>query len=130
MIHRAPFGSLERFVAILIEHTAGIFPLWLTSNQIKLISVGEKHEKFAEKVLNDLEKAEIRASLDSRNETVGKKIRESEQNKVPFMGIIGDKEINNNSVSVRGNGGEEMGEMNIDELINFIKKEEENSLIN
>ena len=123
MIHRAPFGSLERFVAILIEHTAGIFPLWLTSNQIKLISVGEKHEKFAEKVLNDLEKAEIRASLDSRNETVGKKIRESEQNKVPFMGIIGDKEINNNSVSLRGNGGEEMGANQI-KLISVGEKHE------
>ena len=130
MIHRAPFGSLERFIAILIEHTAGVFPLWLTSKQIILISVGEKHEKFAKKVSILLEKGEIRASLDSRNETVGKKIRESEQNKIPYMGIIGDKEVNNKSVSVRASGGEEIGEMNIDELINFIKKEEKDSFGN
>ncbi len=130
MIHRAPFGSLERFVAILIEHTGGIFPMWLTSNQIVLISVGEKHEKFAKKVSTLLEKAEIRASIDDRNETVGKKIRESEQNKVPYMAIIGDKEVSNNSVSIRALGGNEIGEMNINELINFIKREEKNSLIN
>ena len=130
MIHRAPFGSLERFVAILIEHTAGIFPLWLTANQIILISVGEKHEKYAEKVSRYLEKAEIRATLDSRNETVGKKIRDSEQNKIPYMGIIGDKEIKNNSISIRALGGDDIGEMNIDELINFIKKEEEKSYNN
>ncbi len=104
--------------------------MWLTSNQIVLISVGERHEKFAKKVSSLLEKAEIRATLDNRNETVGKKIRESEQNKIPYMGIIGDKEVTNNSVSVRGLGGEEMGEMNIDELINFIKKKEKESLIN
>ena len=128
MIHRAPFGSLERFVAILIEHTGGVFPMWLTSNQIVLISVGEKHEKFAKKVSSLLEKAEIRATLDDRNETVGKKIRESEQNKVPYMGIIGDKEVSNNSVSIRGLGGEEVGEMNINELINFIKEKESESL--
>ncbi len=130
MIHRAPFGSLERFVAILIEHTAGIFPLWLTANQIVLISVGEKHEKFAEKVSSFLEKAEIRATLDNRNETVGKKIRDSEQSKVPYMGIIGDKEIKNSSVSLRALGGDDVGEMNIDELINFIKKEEKKSYNN
>ena len=130
MIHRAPFGSLERFVAILIEHTGGVFPMWLTSNQIVLISVGEKHEKFAKKVSSLLEKAEIRATLDDRNETVGKKIRESEQNKVPYMGIIGDKEVSNNSVSIRGLGGEEVGEMNINELINFIKDKESESLNN
>ena len=130
MIHRAPFGSLERFVAILIEHTAGIFPLWLTSNQILLISVGEKHEKYAEKVSVFLEKVEIRATLDNRNETLSKKIRDSEQNKIPYMGIIGDKEIRNNSISIRALGGDDIGEMNIDELINFIKKEEEKSYNN
>ena len=130
MIHRAPFGSLERFIAILIEHTAGFFPMWLTTNQLVIISVGEKHEKFAKKVLNILEKAEIRATLDNRNETVGKKIHESEVNKVPFMGIIGDKEVKNNSVTVRECGGKDLGEMNINDLINFIKKEEIKSLSN
>ena len=130
MIHRAPFGSLERFVAILIEHTAGIFPLWLTPNQIMIISVGEKHEKYAKKVSSLLEKAEIRATLDNRNETVGKKIRESELNKTPYMGIVGDKEFKNNSISIRALGGDEIGEMYIDELINFIKEEEEKSYSN
>jgi len=130
MIHRAPFGSLERFVAILIEHTAGIFPLWLTPNQIMIISVGEKHEKYAKKVSSLLEKAEIRATLDNRNETVGKKIRESELNKTPYMGIVGDKEVKNNSISIRALGGDEIGEMYIDELINFIKEEEEKSYSN
>ena len=76
-----------------------------------------------------MKKAEIRATLDSRNETVGKKIRDSEQNKIPYMGIIGDKEIKNNSISIRALGGDDIGEMNIDELINFIKKEEENHII-
>ena len=130
MIHRAPFGSLERFIAILIEHTAGFFPMWLTTNQLVIISVGEKHEKFSKKVLNILEKAEIRATLDNRNETVGKKIHESEVNKVPFMGIIGDKEVKNSSVTVRECGGKDLGEMNINDLINFIKKEEIKSLSN
>ena len=130
MIHRAPFGSLERFIAILIEHTAGFFPMWLTTNQLVIISVGEKHEKFAKKVLNILEKAEIRATLDNRNETVGKKIHESEVNKLPFMGIIGDKEVKNSSVTVRECGGKDLGEMNINDLINFIKKEEIKSLSN
>ena len=130
MIHRAPFGSLERFVAILIEHTAGIFPLWLTPNQIMIISVGEKHEKYAKKVSSLLEKAEIRATLDNRNETVGKKIRESELSKTPYMGIVGDKEVKNNSISIRALGGNEIGEMHIDELINFIKEEEEKSYTN
>ena len=77
MIHRAPFGSLERFVAILLEHTGGNFPLWLAPTQVNLLSVSEKHEKYAQKVLNFLENNEIRGSLDNRNETIGKKIREA-----------------------------------------------------
>jgi threonyl-tRNA synthetase len=124
MIHRAPFGSLERFIAILIEHTGGIFPLWLATNQIKLIAVGDKHKNYTQKVSNLLEKYEIRASTDLRNETVGKKIREAEKSKIPFMGIIGDKEVNNQTISIRGKGGEEVGEMDIDKLINFIREEE------
>jgi threonyl-tRNA synthetase len=124
MIHRAPFGSLERFIAILIEHTGGIFPLWLATNQIKLIAVGDKHKNYTQKVSNLLEKSEIRASTDLRNETVGKKIREAEKSKIPFMGIIGDKEVNNQTISIRVKGGEEVGEMDIDKLINFIREEE------
>ena len=124
MIHRAPFGSLERFIAILIEHTGGIFPLWLATNQIKLIAVGDKHKNYTQKVSNLLEKSEIRASTDLRNETVGKKIREAEKSKIPFMGIIGDKEVNNQTISIRAKGGDEVGEMDIDKLINFIREEE------
>lgn len=124
MIHRAPFGSLERFIAILIEHTGGIFPLWLVTNQIKLIAVGDKHKNYTQKVSNLLEKSEIRASTDLRNETVGKKIREAEKSKIPFMGIIGDKEVKNQTISIRAKGREEVGEMDIDKLINFIREEE------
>ena len=124
MIHRAPFGSLERFIAILIEHTEGVFPLWLTSNQIKLIAVGDKHKNYTQKVSNLLEKSDIRASCDLRNETVGKKIRDAEKSKIPFMGIIGEKELNNETISIRKRGGKVTGEMDIKKLINFIKEEE------
>ena len=120
MIHRAPFGSMERFIAILIEHTGGNFPLWLTSDQVILIPVGEKHKKYTEKVLKLLENDEIRALADTRNETVGKKIREAELNKIPFMIIIGDKEIKNNMFSVRGHGGKDYGEKSVKELSKFI----------
>ncbi|MAU63906.1 MAG: threonine--tRNA ligase [Flavobacteriaceae bacterium] len=120
MIHRAPFGSMERFIAILIEHTGGNFPLWLTSNQLILIPVGGNHKKYAEKVLNLLENHEIRALADNRNETVGKKIREAELNKIPFMIIIGDNEIKNDTFPVRGNGGKDYGEKSVKELIKFI----------
>ena len=123
MIHRAPFGSMERFIAILIEHTGGNFPLWLTSNQIILIPVGEKHKKYTEKVLKLLENDEIRALADTRNETVGKKIREAELEKTPFMIIIGDEEEKNNSFSIRGHGGKDFGTKNIKEIIKFISEQ-------
>ena len=122
MIHRAPFGSMERFIAILIEHTGGNFPLWLTSNQIMLIPVGEKHKKYTEKVLNLLEKDEIRALADSRNETVSRKIREAELEKIPFMIIIGDEEEKNNLLPIRGHGGKDFGKKSIKELVEFINK--------
>jgi len=99
MIHRAPFGSLERFIAILIEHTGGNFPLWLTANQVSIIPVGEKHKIYSKKVLKLLENDEIRATVDDRNETVGKKIRESELKKVPFMLIVGDEEVKQKNIS-------------------------------
>ena len=95
MIHRAPFGSLERFVAILLEHTGGNFPLWLMPNQVNILCVSEKYKNYAQKVSNYLENHEIRALLDDRNETIGKKIRESEISKVPYMIIIGEKEAEN-----------------------------------
>ena len=120
MIHRAPFGSMERFIAILIEHTGGNFPLWLTSNQVTLIPVGEKHKKYSEKVFKLLENNEIRATIDMRSETVGKKIRESELKKVPFMLIIGDEEVNSEVFPVRAHGGNDLGKMRIIDFIKFI----------
>ncbi|MFT5738623.1 MAG: threonyl-tRNA synthetase [Maribacter sp.] len=113
MIHRAPFGSMERFIALLLEHTGGNFPLWLTPEQAIILPVSEKHEKYAEKVLKSLENNEIRALLDSRSETIGKKIREAEMSKVPFMLIVGDTDEKENTISVRKHGGEDLGAITI-----------------
>ena len=123
MIHRAPFGSLERFVAILLEHTAGNFPIWLAPTQVNLLSVSEKHEKYAKKVLNYLENNEIRAFLDKRNETIGKKIREAELSKVPFMLIIGEKEAELNNVSVRKHRIGDIGVMGTENFIKLVNEE-------
>jgi threonyl-tRNA synthetase len=123
MIHRAPFGSLERFVAILLEHTAGNFPIWLAPTQVNLLSVSEKHEKYAKKVLNYLENNEIRAFLDERNETIGKKIREAELSKVPFMLIIGEKEAELNNVSVRKHRIGDIGAMETENFIKLVNEE-------
>ena len=123
MIHRAPFGSLERFVAILLEHTGGNFPLWLSPTQVILLSVSEKHEKYAQKVLNFLENNEIRASLDNRNETIGKKIREAELSKVPFMLILGEKEAEMENVSVRKHRKGDVGEMSLESFVKLINEE-------
>ena len=123
MIHRAPFGSMERFVAILLEHTGGNFPLWLTPSQVIILPVGEKYEKYAQKVLKSLENHEIRALIDCRNETVGKKIREAEMNKTPYMIIIGEKEASEETLSLRKHGGEDMGMFTEIEFVKFIEKE-------
>ena len=123
MIHRAPFGSMERFVAILLEHTAGVFPLWLTTTQVEILIVSENFKNYGQKVLNILENHEIRAHLDDRNETVGKKIRESEIKKIPFMIVVGENEAKNNSVSIRRHHGDDLGEMKIEEFVDIIKKE-------
>ncbi len=123
MIHRAPFGSMERFIALLLEHTGGNFPLWLIPDQAIILPVSEKHEKYAEKVLNSLENAEIRALLDMRNETVGKKIREAEMNKIPFMLIVGEKEEEENTISVRKHGGEDLGAISLKDFVNLVEKE-------
>ena len=128
MIHRAPFGSLERFIAILIEHTAGNFPLWLTANHVSIISVGDKHKKQCEKVFKLLENNEIRARVDDRNETVSKKIRDSEINKIPFMIIVGDQEVENFSYPVRGHGGVNFGKKSEDELASFFNDQINNSM--
>ena len=128
MIHRAPFGSMERFIALLLEHTGGNFPLWLTPQQAVILPVSEKHEKYAEKVLNSLENAEIRGLVDSRNETIGKKIREAEMSKIPFMLIVGDQETQDQTISVRKHGGEEIGTISVEDFAQLVKKEIETTL--
>ncbi|WP_282076238.1 threonine--tRNA ligase [Maribacter aquivivus] len=123
MIHRAPFGSMERFIALLIEHTGGNFPLWLTPEQAIILPVSEKHEKYAQKVLKSLENNEIRALIDSRNETIGKKIREAEMSKVPFMLIVGDNDEVANTISVRKHGGEDLGAIDVTMFTDLVNKE-------
>jgi threonyl-tRNA synthetase len=123
MIHRAPFGSMERFVAILIEHTGGNFPLWLNPTQVQLLCVSEKHEKYAKKVSKFLENNEIRALVDERSETIGKKIREAEMSKVPFMAIIGEQEAAQETVSIRAHGGNNLGSMSLASFADLIRRQ-------
>ena len=123
MIHRAPFGSLERFVAILLEHTGGNFPLWLMPEQVIILSVSEKNEKYAEKVSNQLKNSEIRALIDNRNETIGKKIREAQLNKYPYMLIVGEQEAAENTVSVRSRVEGDTGLLTLETFIEKIQAE-------
>ena len=123
MIHRAPFGSMERFIALLLEHTGGNFPLWLIPEQAIVLPVSEKHEIYAEKVLSSLENNEIRAQIDARNETVGKKIREAEMNKIPFMLIVGENEEEAQTISVRRHGGEDLGSITIAQFTDLVVTE-------
>ncbi|GLB50955.1 threonine--tRNA ligase [Neptunitalea sp. Y10] len=123
MIHRAPFGSMERFVAILLEHTGGNFPIWLMPEQCIILSLSEKYEKYAENVLNLLENHEIRALVDNRSETMGKKIRDAETQKLPYMLIVGENEAKEQTVSVRKHGGEDLGTMTIEAFADLIKTE-------
>ena len=123
MIHRAPFGSMERFIALLLEHTGGNFPLWLIPEQAIILPVSEKNEKYAEKVLKSLENNEIRALVDGRNETVGKKIREAEMNKIPFMLIVGENDEAANTISVRRHGGEDLGAISVSDFTDLVNKE-------
>ena len=120
MIHRAPFGSLERFIAILLENTAGNLPIWLIPEQVAILSISDKYEKYTKKVLNLLEINEIRALLDNRSETMGRKIRDAEINKTPYMIIIGENEEKENCISLRKHGGEDLGKMSIDDFVKII----------
>jgi len=123
MIHRAPFGSLERFVAVLIEHCAGNFPLWLTPEPIILLPISEKYNEYSQKVLDLLKINDIRGHFDERNEKIGKKIRDAETKKVPYMLIIGEQEMLEESVSIRKHGGEDLGKMKVEDFINYFKQE-------
>ena len=123
MIHRAPFGSMERFIAILLEHTGGNFPLWLTPDQVILLPISEKYKNYTEKVLELLENNEIRGLIDDRNEKTGKKIRDAEVKKIPFMLIIGEQEENGEVISVRRHGGEDLGKMTVEDFSSLINNE-------
>ena len=110
MIHRAPFGSMERFVAVLIEHTAGKFPLWLTPDQAVVLPISEKSNEYAWKVKEILEAQDVRVIVDDRNEKLGRKIRDNELKRIPYMLIVGEKEAEEGKVSVRRQGGEASGQ--------------------
>ena len=123
MIHRAPFGSLERFTAVLIEHTAGHFPLWLTPDQVAILPISEKYNDYAKKVAADLDAAGVRALIDDRNEKIGRKIRDNELKRVPYMIVVGEKEAADGLVSMRKQGGGEQATMTIDEFAKRINDE-------
>jgi len=123
MIHRAPFGSLERFVAVLIEHCAGQFPLWLAPEQFIVLPVSEKYEEYAKKLLESLNNSDIRGLVDLRDEKVGRKIRDAELKKIPYMLIVGEKEAENGTVSVRKHGQGDLGMMSIKEFSEQLIKE-------
>ena len=122
MIHRAPFGSMERFVAVLLEHCAGDFPLWLTSDQFIILPISEKFNEYAEKVSDFLNNSDIRGLVDDRNEKIGKKIRDAELAKIPFMLIVGENEFTNNQVSVRQRGGGDMGVVSFEEFGKIVQE--------
>ncbi len=128
MIHRAPFGSMERFVAVLIEHSGGKFPLWLTPNQVVIIPVSEKFNDYAEKVLKYLNNYDIRTLIDERSEKVGKKIRDNELKKIPYLLVVGEKEKNSDSVAVRRQGEGDKGVMKLKEFAEMIVSETDEQL--
>ena len=123
MIHRALMGSLERFFGVLIEHYAGAFPFWLSPVQISLLTIAERHADYSRAILNTLIKEGIRVDLDDDNEKIGYKIRKATMLKTPYMCIIGDKEMENNTINIRKRNGENVGEMSIDKLTTFLKDE-------
>ena len=123
MIHRAPFGSMERFLAVLIEHCGGRFPLWLTPDQVAVLPISEKYNDYAKNVLKSLNNYDICGFVDDRNEKTGKKIRDTEHKKIPFMLIVGEKEVADNSLSVRRHGEGDLGNFTIENFVELINKE-------
>jgi threonyl-tRNA synthetase len=133
MIHRAPFGSMERFVAVLIEHTAGKFPLWLTPDQVVVLPISEKFNDYAKSVSEFLNNSDIRTIIDDRNEKIGRKIRDNELKRIPYLLIVGEQESENDQVAVRKQGEGDKGSMTMDGFVDFIKaevKEQLSSLYN
>ena len=123
MIHRAPFGSLERFCAVLIEHTAGHFPLWLTPDQVAILPISEKYNDYAKKVYRYLDNNGVRATVDSRNEKIGRKIRDNEMKRIPYMLVVGEKEQADGTVAVRKQGGDEQSVMSMEDFAAKINAE-------
>ena len=123
MIHRAPFGSLERFTAVLIEHTAGHFPLWLTPDQVAILPISEKYNDYAQQVSKYFDSVGVRAVIDDRNEKIGRKIRDNELKRIPYMVIVGEKEAAEGLVSMRKQGGGEQATMKMEEFANRINAE-------
>ena len=121
MIHRAPFGSMERFVAVLLEHTGGKFPLWLTPDQVVVLPISEKYNDYAEEVAKQLNLSDVRTQIDDRNEKIGRKIRDNELKRIPYLLIVGEKEAEEKKVSVRAQGEGDKGQMTIEEFIHFMK---------
>jgi len=128
MIHRAPFGSMERFVAVLIEHTGGKFPLWLTPDQVAILPISEKFNEYAEKVKQYLDMNDIRAIVDDRNEKIGRKIRDNEMKRIPYMLIVGEKEAENGEVAVRKQSEGDKGTMKFEEFANILTEEVQNMI--
>lgn len=128
MIHRAPFGSMERFVAVLIEHTAGKFPLWLTPDQVAILPISEKFNDYATKVQKYLKQFDIRALVDDRNEKIGRKIRDNEMKRIPYMLVVGEKEAENGEVSVRKQGFGDQGTMKFEDFAKKISEEVQNMI--
>lgn len=126
MIHRAPFGSLERFIAVLIEHCGGNFPLWLTPDQFAILPLSEKYNDYAKKVQDDLLSFDLRGFVDDRNEKIGKKIRDQELMKIPFMLIVGEKEENEGKIALRAHGKGDIGEYNIEDFVKYVNQMIEN----
>ncbi len=123
IIHRAPLGTHERFIGFLLEHYAGKLPAWLAPVQVKILPISDKFADYSESVLKELKKADIRAELDDRQEKIGKKIRDAEVKKVPYMLIIGEKEMNDSAVSVRKQGTGDLGTKTVQEFISSLSHE-------
>jgi threonyl-tRNA synthetase len=128
MIHRAPFGSMERFVAVLLEHCAGNFPLWLTPDQAIVLPISDKFQEYAKNVIHLLRNSDVRAIIDERSEKAGRKIRDAEMRKIPYMLVVGEKEEASGSVSVRKHGQGDLGSFTIEEFISLVKNEVEEAL--
>ena len=123
MIHRALLGSIERFFGILIEHFEGKFPLWLAPNQVSILSIGDSQGDYGEFLYDKLKKEGFRVELDLRNEKIGSKIRDHTLKKVPYLIIVGDKEVESNNLSVRSQNGKDLGQMSLDVFLEILRKE-------